>query len=112
MKRSSRGPGPHISLSPDLNTFAVTGVPRLGLCIYSVSTGKRLTSIATNGLMPWFTPDGCEVWCRHSGNFEPVGGWPVFEPVEGWTIAEDTESGLTKLELLGPTARPLGGSIT
>ena len=93
---------PLISISPNSNYLAAAWVPSRGdldLNIYDTSTGKRLTGTTTPGYMPWFTPDGREVWCRI-----PDGS------VGGWTIIGDVESGLAVLEPLGPTARPLGGS--
>ena len=93
---------PYISISPDSNRIASVWDKTGGsesLNIYDVSTGKRLTGTTTTnqGFMPWFTPDGREVWCTEGHS------------VEGWTITEDGESGLTKLEPLGPTAHPSGG---
>jgi len=90
---------PYMSISPGFDRVAVvngsTDLP--GIYIYDVSTGERLAGTATQGLMPWFTPDGREVWCM--GN-----------SVEGWTIVKDSESGITKLELVGPTIQPSGGN--
>ena len=88
------------SISPDLKYIAMAeSTPEVLeiLNIYNLSTGKHLTGVKTEAWMPWFTPDGCEVWCKGAG----------FE--EGWTITKDTESDLIKLEPLGPTAHPLGG---
>jgi WD40 repeat protein len=90
----------YTSISPDCNHIAL-GAKYQGsfiaapsfLRIYNISTGKCVTT-AAEGMMPWFTLDGHEVWC--------VG-------LEGWTIVEDSESDLIKLEQLGPPAHPLGG---
>jgi len=90
---------PHTSISPDCNHVIIARGGSLdGLDLYDVSTGERLTGTATQGSMPWFTPDGREVW--NMG----IGG-----KVEGWTIVEDSESGVTELEPLGPTTYPAGG---
>ena len=90
----------HISISPDLSRFAISGNPRgsafTDLEIRDVSTGRCLASTTTTRLMvPWFTPDGCEVW-----------GVDQHCSVEGWEIIEDRKSGLTELKPLIPTARP------
>ena len=99
---STRSPGsntlilaPHTSMSPNFNYVAVTHDKSGGygaLNIYDVSTGKCLTGTRTNAGWPWFSPDGREVWCLGSSS------------VERWRITEGTESGLTKLEPLEPTA--------
>jgi len=86
------------SISPSIDRVAVKGCGYDDLDIYDVSTGVRLAGTATLGSMPWFTPDGREVWCMGIGR-----------NVEGWTIVKDSESGVTKLEPLGPTTYPSGG---
>ena len=94
-------PVPCTSISPDLNRVAIawdTLGKYDGLNIYDVSAGKCLTGTTTKGYMPWFTPDGSEVWCRSLG-----------DSADGWTITEDTRSGLPTLRPLGSTARPSGG---
>ena len=50
------------SMSPDLNHVVIMRGDREGLEMYGVSTGKHLGGIATCGHMPWFSPDGREVW--------------------------------------------------
>ena len=94
----------YASVSPDVNRIAVTRCTvRLceGLGIYDLSTGKCLAATTTQGFMPWFTPDGREVWCIEDVAFR--------RKTTGWTITEDIESGLAKLERLGPTGDPSGG---
>ena len=88
---------PYMSISPGLDRVAIVGYGSDPLEIYDVSTGERLAGTAIGGLMPWFTPDGREVWCM--GN-----------SVRGWTIVKDSESGVTKLEPVGPTIQPSGGN--
>ncbi|KAF8493161.1 hypothetical protein F5888DRAFT_1891408 [Russula emetica] len=92
----SRGPGePLASISPDFNYIALTCYPDLH--IYDASTGKHLQDVRSQLVlgMPWFTPDGHEVWNRNGG----------------WAIVKDSESDVTKLEFFGrpPTRVPLGG---
>ena len=89
-----------ISISPNSNYVALaqdTLGEYLGINIYDVVTGRCLTGTRTEGYMPWFSPDGDEVWCKCG------------DSVEGWTIIKDTESDLIKLEPLGPTVYPSGG---
>ena len=92
----------HISISPDLSRFAISGNPRgstfTDMEIRDVSTGRCLASTTTTRLMvPWFTPDGREVWCvdQDCSTYR-------------WKIVEDSESGATELKPLTPTARPPG----
>jgi len=93
----SRSASPYTSISPDCNHVIITRGRSLdGLALYDVSSGERLTGAATLGSMPWFSPDGREVWCMDNH-------------AEGWTIVKDSESGVTKLEPLGPTTYPSGG---
>jgi len=95
-------------VSPDLRYFAVTGThgsdctPMYScLCLYDVPTGNHLGTVTQDhpfDLTPWFTPDGCEIWC-----------WGIPGQVERWEIVEDGESGVTELEYLGSislTRRP------
>ena len=95
---------PSTSISHDLNRIAVAryGEGELDdLNIYDASTGKRITGTTIRGYSraPWFTPDRREVWCI--GDFS----------ARGWTIVEDNESDLARLEPLGSTARPSGGTF-
>ena len=95
-------PVPCASISPDFNLIAVAGCTveeSDGMNIYDASTGEYLTGTTILGYMcvPWFTPDGCEVWCK--GDFS----------AKGWKIVEDSESGLTRLEPLESTGGPPGG---
>ena len=93
---------PSTSISPDFNRIAVAGCTvedSEGLNVYDVSTGKCVAETEIQGYMraPWFTPDGCEVWCM--GDFS----------TRGWTIVEESESDLTRLEPVELTAHPSGG---
>ena len=91
---------PCMSISPDLNRIAITEGTTEGdeaLNVYDVSSGKRLAGTATLGSMPWFAQNGHEIWCVE------------VHSVKGWTIVEDGESGLTRLDPLGPTTEPSGG---
>lgn len=98
------GPLPFTSISPDLNRIAViwhATVEHAILNIYDVLTGKCLVDItlgkSTEWLwMPWFTLDGCEVWC--------AGGSRC-----GWAIIEGEKPGLIELDPIGPNALPSGG---
>jgi len=87
---------PYISISPGFDRVAVIGRGSDNLDICDVSTGGHLAGTTTRGWIPCFTPDGREVWC-------------IGHNVEGWSIVKDSESGVTKLEPLGPTAYPSGG---
>ena len=81
---------PSASISPDLKYIAVAAEPMgqaVGLNIYDVSTGKHLTGTGTSGRTPWFTPDGCEIWCSDR-----------FDKWEGWGIIKDSESGVLELK--------------
>ena len=75
------------SVSPDLSLVAIAGPTEgAGACvhIYDMHTGKHLTDSGHSGDIPWFTLDGCEVWCHRCG----------------WAIIKDSESNVTKLERL------------
>ena len=85
------------SISPDFNHIAVAG-PDVGLRIYDVSTGKHIAATESDGDMPWFTPDGREVWCRAT-----VGEG------EGWAVNKYSGSDVTRLEYIDPTGGPPGG---
>lgn len=92
---------PYTSISPDLNYIATVWNSQWAhLFIYSVSTGECLIGTTTpdQGYIPWFTPDGCGVWCKIYGR-----------RARGWTIIKDSRSKLTNLEPLDRTANPLGG---
>jgi len=92
-----------ISVSPDLHRIAIVDGINNGrshlLYLYDVPTGEQLGSVPVKlGVIPWFTPDGCEVWCGRA-----------LGEVDRWKIVEDRESGITKLEHLGLTThRPKG----
>ena len=95
---------PHTSISPTLDWIAVIS-PTMDLSICSVSTGECvIADVVTTyqGYMPWFTPDGYELWCMQC---LPTGALTA----TGWTITEDNESDLIKLEPLESTTDPSGG---
>ena len=82
------------SISPDFDHIAATGMfsgESMVLNIYDVTTGKYLGGTPTSGSMPWFTPDGREVWCR-----------AFISGADGWAIVKDDESNFLKMECLGP----------
>jgi len=87
---------PNASISPSFDRVVAKSYGSDDLSIYDMSTRECLASTATGGWIPWFTPDGHEVWC-------------VGYNVEGWSIVKDSESGVTKLEPLGLTTYPSGG---
>ncbi|KAF9644716.1 hypothetical protein BDM02DRAFT_876650 [Thelephora ganbajun] len=86
-----------VSISPDLHRIAI--VRDTSLHLHDVPTGRCLVSAPTRRgdfRRPWFTSDGCQVRCiTYEGE------------ADGFTIVEDSESGLIKLEHLGPTNQPL-----
>jgi len=100
-----------ILVSPDLHRIAITE-SRSGLYkrlysdlfLYDVPTGQRLGIVITDlGYhsfpVPWFTPDGGEVWCM--GDYD----------ADRWKIVEDGKSNVIELEHLGPTKdRPDGST--
>ena len=92
-----------VSISPDLKYFAAVELqewPNSSLNIYDVATGKRLARTESHLLhMPWFTPDGREVWCSRLDK-----DW-----VTGWVIVGDSESSFHKLEGLKRTQHPQDG---
>jgi hypothetical protein len=93
-----------LSISTDLHRMAIVGEGRgPTLCylhLYDVPTGQCLasTSIMLLG-RPWFALDGHEVWHPITDN-----------KAEGYSIVEDDESDIIKLECIGVTADPPGGS--
>ncbi|KAF9644130.1 hypothetical protein BDM02DRAFT_3272647 [Thelephora ganbajun] len=69
------------------------------LHLYDVPTGQCLASVETKSCTPpWFTLDGCEVWCT-----------PLDGKADGWKIIEDSESDITKLEHLESSIHPSSG---
>ena len=91
-----------VSISPDFKyAAAIDGLSNSSLDIYDVATGRRLASVKSwiELRMPWFTPDGREVWCSHLHADLPI----------GWAIIRDSESGFHKLEKLGRSQHPQGG---
>ncbi|KAF9646559.1 hypothetical protein BDM02DRAFT_3188763 [Thelephora ganbajun] len=90
-----------VSISPDLHSIATVGGSRpssYSLHLHDTPTGQCLGYVPIHGhgdRRPWFTPDGHETWYitdRGEAN--------------GLTIVEDSESGVIKLEHLGPTNQP------
>ena len=60
------------------------------LYLYDIPTGRHLGFMPVDhNATPWFTLDGCEVWCLQSGG------------IKRWKIIEDSESNLIRLEYLG-----------
>ena len=97
----NRDPVSPASISPDLNYIAIIELELpsdVSLNIYDMATGKHLTSLKSPPCWPWFTPDGCEVWCYR----------PDSVP-KRWAIVRDSESGFHKLEDLGSTRHPQDG---
>jgi WD40 repeat protein len=61
------------SISPNSHYIALkSGLPGFSyLRIYSGSTGEYLGYELTEGVIPWFAPDGCDIWCvANSGEAE------------------------------------------
>ena len=90
-------PGSLAIVSPNLDYIAVAATD-VGLRIYDMSTGKYLAGTESGGDMPWFTPDGHEVWCRST-----------VSKGEGWAIDRHRGSDVTKLQDLNPSGSPPGG---
>ena len=95
--------GKILSISPDLNCIAIiqkTTESAGCLSIFNTWTGKCLTSAAAElelNSLPYFTPDGCEVWNVPSRGL-----------VARWTIIKESQSHLINLEPLEPITCPLG----
>ena len=94
---------PTVSVSPDLCHVAITESQHDGdgpcLHLYDVSTGQCLYSTPTGyGDTPWFTLDGCEIWCIAAAN-----------TADRWRIVKESGSGITKLEHAGSVAHPPDG---
>jgi len=98
------------SVSPDLHCIAVVGevhddgdTTMIYLCLYDVPTGQHLGTVTADQddscfHIPWFTPDGREVWCIGDNG-----------EVDRWELVEDSGSDVTELEYLGLTThRPDG----
>jgi WD40 repeat protein len=61
------------SISPDSCYIAI--ISGLYLQIYSASTGEYLGHRVIGGLIPYFSPDGCDIWCAsHNGG---AGVWRI-----------------------------------
>ena len=92
---------PTASVSPDLHQVAIVELeeckPWIGshLHLYDAHTGQCLITVPMKlGTSPWFTLDGCEVWCTTHHH-----------QVEGWRIIKDGKSNII-LEYLGSTPAP------
>ena len=81
------------SISPDSRHIAV--IDNWEICIHSASTGELLWKKGQSGRIPWFSPDGCKVWCvwdcggaevwNVSGGRKVSGPFAVIEhPSEGY----------------------------
>ncbi|KAF9642792.1 hypothetical protein BDM02DRAFT_1875568 [Thelephora ganbajun] len=84
-----------VSISPDLHRVVIAEDTSLHL--HDVPTGQCLASVPIHEKRfrrPWFTSDGRRVYIAGEGE------------VNGFTIVEDSESGVIKLEHLGPTNQP------
>ena len=90
-------------VSPDLSHIIVPGYtkrdPSAGLDIYSTSTGSYVAGVILEApnpvlLIPWFTPDGRQIWGTPGEDLTRAAGWQIIE---------DSESGVTKLQPLEPT---------
>ncbi|KAF9642890.1 hypothetical protein BDM02DRAFT_3192519 [Thelephora ganbajun] len=92
-----------VSISPDLHSIAILGCNSFSsyppsLHLHDVPTGRCLGSVYMHENSygrPWFTSDGREVWYVTDHG-----------KTNGLTIVEDSESGVIKLEQLGPTRQP------
>ncbi|KAF9642499.1 hypothetical protein BDM02DRAFT_3264452 [Thelephora ganbajun] len=91
-----------MSISLNLHSIAMvdynTHSPSYSLHLHDVSTGRCLGSVLMRGEVvrrPWFTSDGRQVW--HIMDRDEA---------NGLTIVKDSESGVIKLEHLGPTNQP------
>ena len=99
------------SISPDFKQIAVIGQNAMGsyvqLILYDTSTGEILASIVSHlsrwGI-PWFTPDGSEVWYH---DLRERDGWDYsqgqtshfgFREANGWVIQKGGDSNTTQLE--------------
>ena len=69
------GLSPTISVSPNLNCIAIIKQNPCYLNIYGISNGKHLVGIKVEGHVPWFTPDGQQIWYCGSGNDGQARGW-------------------------------------
>ena len=94
------GLGPAISISPNLCYIAITDWSD-HLHLYNTHNGQHLRSVATaidQGVIPWFTPSGHEVWgVDQSGN------------IDRWGIVENNESDIPDLVHTGLTRDPPDG---
>jgi len=73
----------HASISPECHHVAFIADGFLHIC--DASTGKYLgRECADTGVMVWFAPDGCDIWCVNDRDIVKVwrvGGWPALESV-------------------------------
>jgi len=71
----------HASISPECHRIAFITDGFLHVC--DASTGQHLgRECAGTGVMAWFAPDGCDIWCVNDRDVVKVwrvGGWPALE---------------------------------
>ncbi|KAF9642270.1 hypothetical protein BDM02DRAFT_3124713 [Thelephora ganbajun] len=90
-----------VSISPDLHSIAIVDSLPFShhrLHLHHVPTRQCLGYVFVDrrgDSCPWFTSDGREVWYTTDRG-----------EANGLAVVEDTESGVIKLEHLGPTQRP------
>ena len=104
-EQSHRETVPCTAISPDLGRIAITERTTATsdiLSVHDVSTGKPLADATPiepqeSLRMPWFTPDGRQVWCF--GHCE-----------RGWTIVEGEEPDLVELSPMKQDELPSGAS--
>jgi len=67
------------------------------LHVYSISTGEDIERRLTRGRIPWFSPDGCDIWCANDEGEAEVwrvcGGQNVLERLEQTVDIEDPPEG-------------------
>ena len=109
------------AISSDFSYIALTMAVSRYLYIYHASTGEYLGSKSTEGTIPWFTPDGCGIWCAagyDKAEVWRVGGQPVLElpeekvdiehPPEGYPWASSRGYRVTNdWWILGPDGKRL-----
>ena len=96
---------PAALVSPNLHCIAIKDGDRDGykdspsLYLYGIPTGQHFGTVPVEKCFPpWFTLDGCEVWCSGHGS------------INGWKIIEDIESNITGLAHLESTQDQPDGS--
>ena len=89
----------HASISSDLRQIVFTEESSIAgiveMYVYDVSTGATLAKAKPSGQIPWFAPEGREIWC--DGIDRRMEGWIVFKEnpdgsnVELWPIEPPEE---------------------